>query len=88
MKVLFVTRSSGLTIEVGPQETILQIKQNIQHFLGVPVTSQTLTVSDYEPIGRLKGAEFRGAKIPMEMKDLSTVNDLRQFMLMIEENTS
>ena len=72
MKVLIVTRSSGLTIEVGPQETILQIKQKIQHFLGVPVTSQTLTVSGWELIDGLDLEDYpivtEGTKIDLTIK--------------------
>ncbi|KAK1409926.1 hypothetical protein QVD17_36456 [Tagetes erecta] len=48
MKIHILARAYELTIEVGTQETILEIKRKIEHCLGVPVLSQTLSVCDWE----------------------------------------
>ncbi|KAA8524588.1 hypothetical protein F0562_011011 [Nyssa sinensis] len=72
MRVIIVTGSSEFTIEVGLQEPIHEIKQKIEHFLGVPVASQTLTVSGWELIDGLDLEDYpiveEGTKIDLTTK--------------------
>ncbi|KAL6567572.1 hypothetical protein OROGR_001240 [Orobanche gracilis] len=58
MKITIKTKGSKFIIDVGTQEPILQIKQKIQHFLGVPINSQTLTVLDWELIDGLDLSDY------------------------------
>ncbi|KAI3465639.1 hypothetical protein Pfo_022302 [Paulownia fortunei] len=53
MKINIVTKGCKFSMDVGTQEPILEIKKKIQHFLGIPVDSQTLTVCDWELIDGL-----------------------------------
>ncbi|KAG5545060.1 hypothetical protein RHGRI_017506 [Rhododendron griersonianum] len=72
MRVTLVKRASEFTIEVSLQQTILEIKQIIEKLLGVPVTSQTLTVSGWELLDRLDLEDYpivtEGTKIDLSMK--------------------
>ncbi|XP_058220273.1 polyubiquitin 8 [Rhododendron vialii] len=73
MRVTLVARgASEFTIEVSLQQTILEIKQIIQQVLGVPVTSQTLTVSGWELLDGLDLEDYpivtEGTKIDLAMK--------------------
>ncbi|KAK6142458.1 hypothetical protein DH2020_022806 [Rehmannia glutinosa] len=45
-------------MDVAPQEPILEIKKKIQHFLNVPINSQTLTVFDWELIDGLDLSDY------------------------------
>ncbi|KAK4420532.1 Ubiquitin-NEDD8-like protein RUB1 [Sesamum alatum] len=53
MKITIVMKGCEFSMDVGTQEPILEIKNKIQHFLGIPVDSQTLTVCDWELIDGL-----------------------------------
>ncbi|KAL0311218.1 UNVERIFIED_CONTAM: Ubiquitin-NEDD8-like protein RUB1 [Sesamum angustifolium] len=53
MKLTIVMKGCEFSMDVGTQEPILEIKNKIQHFLGIPVDSQTLTVCDWELIDGL-----------------------------------
>ncbi|KAE9457545.1 hypothetical protein C3L33_10555, partial [Rhododendron williamsianum] len=72
MRVTLVTRASEFTIEVSLQQTIHEIKQIIEELLGVPVTSQTLTVSGWELLDGLDLEDYpivnEGTKIDLAMK--------------------
>lgn len=72
MRVTLVARGSEFTIEVSLQQTILEIKQIVEQLLGVPVTSQTLTVSGWELLDGLDLEDYpivtEGTKIDLAMK--------------------
>ncbi|PKI49180.1 uncharacterized protein LOC116204389 [Punica granatum] len=53
MRVIIVTWGREFFLEIGPQEPVLEIKQKIEHLLGVPVHSQTLAVLGWELIDGL-----------------------------------
>ncbi|KAJ9550161.1 hypothetical protein OSB04_014206 [Centaurea solstitialis] len=69
MKIQILTRTYALTIEVGTQETILEIKRKIEHFLGVPISSQTLSIYDWELLDGLDLEDYpivtEGTKIDL-----------------------
>ncbi|GKB45673.1 ubiquitin-like superfamily protein [Tanacetum coccineum] len=48
MRIQILTETYILTMEVNMQETIIEIKRKIENFLGVPMSSQTLSVCDWE----------------------------------------
>ncbi|PSR96412.1 Ubiquitin like [Actinidia chinensis var. chinensis] len=72
MRVSIVTQACEFNIEVGDQETILQIKHKIEQFLGVPVASQTLSVSGWELVDGLDLDDYpivtEGTKIDLTIE--------------------
>ncbi|XP_074355515.1 polyubiquitin [Apium graveolens] len=74
MKVLIVTQTCELAIEVAQQEKILEMKQKIQNFLGFPVASQILTVLGWELMDGLDLEDYpivtEGTKIDLIIKTL------------------
>ncbi|PIM97566.1 Ubiquitin-like protein [Handroanthus impetiginosus] len=58
MKITIVMKGCQFSMEVGPQEPILEIKRKIQQFLGIPIDSQTLTVCDWELVDGLDLADY------------------------------
>lgn len=74
MKVVIVTRACELAIEVTAKETVEEIKQKIQHFLGVPMALQILSVLGWELIDGLDLEDFpfikEGTKIDLLIKSV------------------
>lgn len=74
MKVLIVTRACELAIEVAVKETVLEIKQKIQHFLGVPVALQILSVLGWELIDGLDLEDYpivkEGTEVNLTIKSM------------------
>ncbi|XP_057506521.1 uncharacterized protein LOC130789711 [Actinidia eriantha] len=72
MRVSIVTQACEFNIEVDDQETILQIKHKIEQFLGVPVASQTLSVSGWELVDGLDLDDYpivtEGTKIDLTIE--------------------
>lgn len=58
MRVTIVLSGSEFSIDIEPQETILKLKQKIQHLLSVPVASQTLTIWGWELIDGLDMEDY------------------------------
>ncbi|XP_022007135.1 uncharacterized protein LOC110906245 isoform X2 [Helianthus annuus] len=69
MKIHILARAYALTIEVGTQETILEIKRKIEHCLGVPISSQTLSVCDWELLDGLDLDDYPIVTEGVEMDD-------------------
>ncbi|XP_052177620.1 uncharacterized protein LOC127791680 [Diospyros lotus] len=72
MRVTIATRACEFSIEVGLQETILEIKQKVEQLLGVPVASQALSVSGWELVDGLDLEDYpivsEGTRIDLAMK--------------------
>ncbi|KAK6141165.1 hypothetical protein DH2020_025083 [Rehmannia glutinosa] len=58
MKITIMMKSYKFSMEVATQEPILEIKKKIQHFLNIPINSQTLTVFDWELIDGLDLSDY------------------------------
>ncbi|CAA0837107.1 Ubiquitin-like superfamily protein [Striga hermonthica] len=58
MKITILTKGFRFSMDVDPQEPILQIKQKIHDFLGIPIDSQTLTIFDLELIDGLDLSDY------------------------------
>ncbi|KAL3509684.1 hypothetical protein ACH5RR_029085 [Cinchona calisaya] len=76
MRVAIVLGGSEFTIDIEPQETILKIKQKIEHLLSVPVASQTLTIWGWELIDGLDMEDYPiindGTKIDLNINSFPT----------------
>ncbi|KAG7983471.1 hypothetical protein I3843_04G107600 [Carya illinoinensis] len=74
MRVIVVTRAHQFVIEVGFQEPVLEIKRKIEQLFGVPVASQTLSVSGWELVDGLDMEDYpivtEGTKIDLTIKYL------------------
>ncbi|KAJ1418127.1 Ubiquitin-like domain superfamily [Sesbania bispinosa] len=72
MRVVIVTRTNQFFIEVGSQETVVEIKRKIEQIQGVPVASQILTVSGWELVDGLDMEDYpivtEGTKIDLTIK--------------------
>ncbi|XP_027172033.1 polyubiquitin [Coffea eugenioides] len=58
MRVTIVMGGSEFSIDVEPQETVLNIKQKIEHLLSIPVASQTLAIWGWELIDGLDMEDY------------------------------
>ncbi|KAI5660681.1 hypothetical protein M9H77_20004 [Catharanthus roseus] len=74
MKLIIVVGGWEFSIDVGPQEPVLEIKQKIQHLLNIPVASQTLTIWGWEIIDGLDMEDYpiitNGTKIHLTINPL------------------
>lgn len=72
MRVVIVAWAHEYSIEVGAKETVLEIKRKLEHHLGIPTASQTLSVSGWELIDGLDMEDYpivnEGTKIDLIMK--------------------
>ncbi|XP_059664473.1 uncharacterized protein LOC132310307 [Cornus florida] len=72
MKIIIVTQACEYSIDVALQESILEIKQKIQHFSSVPVASQILSVSGWELVDGLDLEDYpivtEGTKVDLTVK--------------------
>lgn len=58
MRVTIVAWGREFTLEIGPQEPVLEIKRKIENLLGVPVGSQTLAVLGWELVDGLDMEDY------------------------------
>ncbi|KAL4620174.1 hypothetical protein ACB092_06G134800 [Castanea dentata] len=74
MRVVVVTRTLEFVMEVGLQEPVLEIKMKIEQLLGVPVASQTLSLSGWELMDGLDMEDYpivtEGTKIDLTFKSM------------------
>ncbi|CAL5188739.1 unnamed protein product [Lathyrus oleraceus] len=72
MKIVIATRVNQFFIEVGTQETVVEIKRKIEQIHGVPVAYQILTVSGWELVDGLDMEDYpivtEGTKIDLTVK--------------------
>ncbi|XP_061363079.1 uncharacterized protein LOC133306729 [Gastrolobium bilobum] len=72
MRVVIVTRTNQFFIEVGTQETVVEIKRKIEQIHDVPVASQILTVSGWELVDGLDMEDYpivtEGTKVYLTIK--------------------
>lgn len=63
------------SMEINPQEPILQTKQKLQNFLGVPVASQTLSVLGFELLDGFNIQDYpiikQGTKIQLTIQNIT-----------------
>ncbi|GMJ09612.1 hypothetical protein like AT2G32350 [Hibiscus trionum] len=75
MRVTIVACGRDFAMEVGFQEPVLAIKRKLEQFLGIPVGSQTLSVSGWELVDGLDMEDYpivtHGTKIDLTVKPLS-----------------
>ncbi|KAF7140650.1 hypothetical protein RHSIM_Rhsim06G0158700 [Rhododendron simsii] len=92
MRVTLVASASEFTIEVSLQQTILEIKQIVEQLLGVPVTSQTLSVSGWELLDGLDLEDYpivtEGTKIDLALKCTQPHLEVRSKILIVLELSS
>ncbi|KAI3780829.1 hypothetical protein L2E82_10821 [Cichorium intybus] len=88
MKIQILARAYALTIEVSMQETILEIKRKIEHFLGVPMSSQTLSVCDWELLDGLDLEDYpivtEGTKIDLTINHMASLETRRQIQIIVK----
>ncbi|XP_020204110.1 uncharacterized protein LOC109789542 [Cajanus cajan] len=74
MRVAIVTRTNHFFMEVGNQETVVEIKRKIEQIHGVPVASQILTVSGWELLDGLDMEDYpivtEGTKVDLTIKQV------------------
>ncbi|KAF5746052.1 hypothetical protein HS088_TW06G00217 [Tripterygium wilfordii] len=74
MRVIIVAWAREFAMEVGLQETVVEIKRKIEQFLGIPVASQTLSVSGWELVDGLDMEDYpivyEGTKIDLTIKSI------------------
>lgn len=58
MKVIICVLQQEFTMEIGDREPVLDIKKRIEQFLGIPTSSQTLSVSDWELVDGLDMEDY------------------------------
>ncbi|MBA0862321.1 hypothetical protein Goshw_007167 [Gossypium schwendimanii] len=75
MRVTIVAWGREFAMEIGFQESVLAIKGKLEQFLGIPVGSQTLSVSGWELVDGLDMEDYpiitHGTKIDLITKPLS-----------------
>lgn len=77
MKVLVIVKGFEFSLEVGTKEPIIQLKNKIQHFLGIPTESQTLQVYDWELLDGQDLDDYlisEGTKIHLSILESSKLN--------------
>ncbi|CAI9090304.1 OLC1v1025051C1 [Oldenlandia corymbosa var. corymbosa] len=73
MKVTISVEGSEFSLDVEPQESVLRIKQKIEHILRIPVASQALSIWGWELIDGL------------DMEDYSTIDESTKIVLTIRK---
>ncbi|XP_030462293.1 uncharacterized protein LOC115682264 [Syzygium oleosum] len=72
MKVIIVVSGHELPTEITRQETVLEIKQRLEQFLGIPISSQTLAVYGLELVDGLDMDDYpiitEGTKIHLTIE--------------------
>ncbi|XP_073139226.1 polyubiquitin [Henckelia pumila] len=75
MKIIIVMKDCEVSLDVAFQEPILEIKSKLRSCLGIPESSQTLTVCDWELIDGLDLSDYpfisEGTKINLFIKHIS-----------------
>lgn len=88
MKIQILAQAYALTMEVGTQETILEIKRKIEHVLGVPISCQILSVCDWELLDGLDLDDYpivtEGTKVDLTINPIPFVENCRQIQLTIK----
>lgn len=91
MKVIIVTGTRKFVIEVGLQEPVLDIKRKIEQLFGIPVASQTLSVSGWELVDGLDMEDYpivtEGTKIDLTIKSmlmLPPLNHCRRIQITVK----
>ncbi|KAM0007527.1 putative Ubiquitin-like domain-containing protein [Helianthus debilis subsp. tardiflorus] len=88
MKIHILARAYALTIEVGTQETILEIKRKIEHCLGVPISSQTLSVCDWELLDGLDLDDYpivtEGTKVDLTINPIPSLETRKQIQITVK----
>jgi hypothetical protein len=83
MKVFIVTGTGKFVIEVGLQEPVLDIKRKIEQLFGIPVASQTLSVSGWELVDGLDMEDYpivtEGTKIDLTIKSMLMLPPLNHY---------
>ncbi|XP_075521073.1 polyubiquitin [Primulina tabacum] len=74
MKIIIVMKDCEFSLDVAFQEPILEVKGKIQNYLGIPVSSQILSVCDWELIDGLDLSDYplisEGTKIALFIKHI------------------
>ncbi|KAF8016691.1 hypothetical protein BT93_H2038 [Corymbia citriodora subsp. variegata] len=72
MRVIIVMSGRELATEITPRETVLEIKQRLERFLGIPTSSQTLAVYGLELVDGLDMDDYpiitEGTKIHLTVE--------------------
>lgn len=72
MRIVIATRINQFFIDVGTQETVVEIKRKIEQIHGAPVASQILTVSGWELVDGLDMEDYpivaEGTKVDLTIK--------------------
>ncbi|XP_071700648.1 ubiquitin-like domain-containing protein [Rutidosis leptorrhynchoides] len=88
MKIHILTRAYVLTIEVAMQETILEIKRKVENCLGIPISSQTLSVCDWELLDGLDLDDYpivtEGTKIDLTINHIPSLEYRTQIQITVK----
>ncbi|KAE9587886.1 hypothetical protein Lalb_Chr22g0349591 [Lupinus albus] len=72
MRIVIITRTNHFLIDVGAQETVIEIKRKIEQIHGAPMDSQILSVSGWELIDGLDMEDYpivtEGTKVDLTIK--------------------
>ncbi|KAG9150017.1 hypothetical protein Leryth_010092 [Lithospermum erythrorhizon] len=72
MKLLIVIKEQEFSMEVAPKESVLELKQKVQHILNIPPTLQILTVCGLELMDGLDMEDYptisHGTKVVLTIK--------------------
>lgn len=72
MRIVIATKTNQFFIEVGTQETVVEIKRKIEQIHGVPISSQILTVFGWELVDGLDMEDYpivtEGTKVDLSVK--------------------
>ncbi|CAN4103456.1 unnamed protein product [Withania somnifera] len=82
MNITIAMDGYEFSMEIPPQEPIVQTKQKLQNFLGVPVASQTLSVLGFELLDGFNIQDYpiitQGTKIQLTIQNIGETSLLQQ----------
>lgn len=88
MRIQILSETYVLTMEVNMQETINEIKRKIENFLGVPMSSQTLSVCDWELLDGLDLEDYpivtEGTNIDLTINHSPSLENRRQIQITVK----
>lgn len=88
MRVIIVIGTREFVIEVGLQEPVLDIKRKIEQLFGVPLASQTLSVSGWELVDGLDMEDYpiitECTKIDLTIKSMPPSNHCRRIQITVK----
>ena len=93
MKVIICILQHEVDIEVGHQEPVIEIKRKIEQHLGIPMASQTLSISGWELLDELYIKDYpiitEGTRIDLTIQCMQTpLHQTNKLQILIKLSTS